>query len=137
MHVLLDLTKLPFATLGLTVDRDFSKKNPNTVTATLKALVEGVHVLEDPSQKASTLAIIAKNLKLTPDDAQVLTGYQSYQNDSMDPYPDDAAASAVIGSLKSMDPSRFSNMSANDVLDQSFATQLRSSGFLKSVWATS
>jgi ABC-type nitrate/sulfonate/bicarbonate transport system substrate-binding protein len=134
MHVLVDLTKLPFATLGLAVDRDFSKKNPNTVLATLKALVEGVHVLEDPSRKTETLNVIARNIKQAPDSPQVITGYESYQTDTKDPYPSDETANAVIGGLKSLDPARFSNMTPADVVDQSFASQLRTSGFLKALW---
>jgi ABC-type nitrate/sulfonate/bicarbonate transport system substrate-binding protein len=136
LKVLLDSTTAPFPAGGVTVSKDFAAKNPRTVGAFLRGLVEGIRFLTDPANKDEALAVMARYQNAQPTDAVGLQGYQQYSGDVLarDPSPDRASAQAMLDGFKSYDPSRFANLSVEQVIDPSFAAELRTSGFLQSVW---
>ncbi len=139
MHLLLDLTKAPFLAGTVTVQTDFATKNPRTIEAFLMGLVDGTQFLTDPANKQASLETIAKYQKHDPTDPTVLDGYNQYSGDVLakDPYPDPAGMDAILDGLKSLDPARFGSLTTDKVLQPSFMADLRSSGYLKSVWGDS
>jgi ABC-type nitrate/sulfonate/bicarbonate transport system substrate-binding protein len=136
LKVLLDLTTAPFPAGGVTIARDFGARNPRTVGAFLRGLVEGTQFLTDPAHRAESLATIAKYQNAQPTDAVVVQGYQQYSGDVLarDPAPNRAAAQAMLDGFKSFDAARFGTLSVEQVIDPSFAAELRSSGFLQAIW---
>jgi ABC-type nitrate/sulfonate/bicarbonate transport system substrate-binding protein len=136
LKVLLDLTTAPFVAGAVTVATDFARKNPRTVSAFLKSLVEGTRFLTDPVNRAESLATMARYQGAQPTDPVVLQGYEQYSGDVLakDPFPDKDAAQAMLDGLQSFDPPRFSALTVDQVVDASFVAELRSSGFLRMVW---
>jgi NitT/TauT family transport system substrate-binding protein len=136
LKVLLDLTTAAFPAGGVTIARDFGARNPRTVGAFLRGLVDGTKFLTDPANRSESLATMARYQSAQPTDAAVLQGYQQYSGDVLarDPYPDTAAAQAMLDGFKSFDAARFGSLTVEQVIDPSFASELRSSGFLRSVW---
>jgi NitT/TauT family transport system substrate-binding protein len=136
LKVLLDLTTAAFPAGGVTITRDFGARNPRTVGAFLRGLVEGTKFLTDPANREVSLATIAKYQSAQPTDAAVVQGYQQYSGDVLakDPSPDRTAAQAMLDGFKSFDPARFDSLTVEQIVDPSFAAELRSSGFLQSVW---
>jgi len=81
------------------------------------------------------LAILGRYLKAKPDDPAVESNYSFYHNRlAHDPYPDKDGADTALDALKSIDPARYANVSSDAILDGSFMTTIRNSGFLKTVW---
>jgi NitT/TauT family transport system substrate-binding protein len=136
LKVLLDLTTAAFPAGGVTITRDFGARNPRTVGAFLRGLVEGTKFLTDPANREVSRATIAKYQSAQPTDAAVVQGYQQYSGDVLakDPSPDRTAAQAMLDGFKSFDPARFDSLSVEQIVDSSFTAELRSSGFLQSVW---
>lgn len=136
MKLLLDQTKEPFVAGAVTIAKSFGDKNPNTVTAFLEAMEEGLHFLTDPANKAECLKVIAKYEKAKPTAPDVAQGYAQYSGDvlSKDPYPNFAGGDQIVVGLKSLDPRRFGSITTKQVYDTTFADKLRSSGFLKTLW---
>ena len=130
-QMVLDQTSQPLADDGVTISKSFGEKNPNTVVAFLEAIVDGINYLRDPANKDTSLAVLAKYLNMKPTDGPVMQGYTTYQQILVhDPYPDQQAGQANLDGLKSEDPSRFGNLTLNQVFNPTFAQKLRDSGYL-------
>jgi len=137
MHVLVSLEKanIPYIALGVVVTDSFAKSSPNTITAYLKGFIEGVKFFSDENNKVESKAILASYLKTKPDDKVVEDSYAAYHNRvAHDPFPDKEGVDSALDALKTIDPGRYSSMSSESVLDTSFMTAIRASGFLKTVW---
>jgi hypothetical protein len=68
---------------------------------------------------------------MKPTDGPVMQGYTTYQQILVhDPYPDQQAGQANLDGLKSEDPSRFGNLTLNQVFNPTFAQKLRDNGYL-------
>jgi NitT/TauT family transport system substrate-binding protein len=136
-QMVLDQTSQPLADDGVTISKSFGEKNPNTVVAFLEAVVDGINYLRDPANKDTSLAVLAKYLNMKPTDGPVMQGYTTYQQILVhDPYPDQQAGQANLDGLKSEDPSRFGNLTLNQVFNPTFAQKLRDSGYLNQAGAT-
>lgn len=136
MKVLVDLTKAPFIAGAVTVSKQFSSSNPNTVLAFLRSIVQGTRFLTDPKNKTEVLKVLAKYQKAKPTDKSVLSGYKRYSGDVLakDPLPNTAGAQAILDGLQSLDPARFGKLTVGSVLDPSFVERLEKAGFIKQVW---
>jgi NitT/TauT family transport system substrate-binding protein len=137
MHVLVSLeqAKIPYIAAAIEVMDSFGKSSPNTVVAYLKGIIEGEKFYSDEANKSEVLAILGRYLKAKPDDPAVESNYSFYHNRlAHDPYPDKDGADTALDALKSIDPARYANVSSDAILDGSFMTTIRNSGFLKTVW---
>jgi hypothetical protein len=73
-------------------------------------------------------------LKVEPDDPQVGLGWETYQTDAHDPTPDVDGAQAVIDALKQTDATRYNALTPDSVIDSTYMSALKATGFLKQVW---
>jgi len=129
MHILVSLRdqRIPYANASLVVTESFAKENPKTVTAALKGLVDGTRFFADENNRAASMAVVAKDLKLGPDDPQVAAAYESFHTHlSTDAFPDKAGVETILQALTAIDPARYGSISSDKVIDASFATALRS-----------
>ncbi|HEY3872086.1 MAG TPA: ABC transporter substrate-binding protein [Actinocrinis sp.] len=139
MHLLLDQTKEPFLGSAVTVSKSFAQANPKTVVAFLEALVDAVHFLQNPANKAECLKVIAQNTQASVTDQATTLGYSAYAAPgalTMDPIPDQKAGNAMVAGLKSEDPQMYAKLQLSQVYDTSFAQQIEASGYLKTVWGS-
>jgi ABC-type nitrate/sulfonate/bicarbonate transport system substrate-binding protein len=137
MRLLVSLAQLniPYAAGSLSVNVDFARQNPEAVTNTLKALLEGGRLFGDPNSRTDALAIMAQDFKTKPDDPTVIRAYeiysQRYRTGAAIVYPHADAIDSILGVLKTMDSSRYTALSSSTIIDSSFMEGLRSSGFLR------
>jgi NitT/TauT family transport system substrate-binding protein len=134
MKLLVDIRDVPNIGGGVTADSNFARANPKTVAAFLKGFIEGIKFQEDPDHRKEVEAIIASNLKVEPDDPQVGLGWETYQTDAHDPTPDVDGAQAVIDALKQTDATRYNALTPDSVIDSTYMSALKATGFLKQVW---
>lgn len=116
---------------GVAVSRAYAQKNPATVEAVLKAILEGEHRFRtDP---AFGKKVIADRAKLT-DQAQIDETYTVFAKTYLKepPFPTEAAMKTVLDELsktrqdaKTADPKKF--------IDASYLQKLQDSGFIKSL----
>ncbi|HEX3590308.1 MAG TPA: ABC transporter substrate-binding protein [Pseudonocardiaceae bacterium] len=139
MHLLLDQTKEPFLGSAITVSKTFAQQNPKTVVSFLEGLVDAVHFLRDPANKAECLKVIAQNTQASVTDEATVNGYQTYSAPdalTMDPIPDTKAGNAMIAGLKGENAQLYDQLTLAQVYDTTFARQLETSGYLKKVWGS-
>jgi len=137
MHVLVSLEQanIPYISAGIVTTDSFGKANPNTVLAYLKATIEAEKYYSDESHQTESMALLAKYLKTSPDDPNVVNAYKFYHQRLVhDIYPDKDGADTILESLKQIDPQRYGSLTSDAVIDSSFMTTLRNSGFQKTVW---
>jgi ABC-type nitrate/sulfonate/bicarbonate transport system substrate-binding protein len=130
MNVLVSLKgqKLPYVASALMGTDDFIKNNPNTVEAVLRGLIDGTKYQADEANKADVMADMARELKLSPGDAQLQAAYDAYHARSAgDPFPDKNGIDTILGALKDIDPKQFGSITADDIIDASFMTKIRGS----------
>ncbi|HLY65372.1 MAG TPA: ABC transporter substrate-binding protein [Chloroflexota bacterium] len=135
MLVSLAEKNIPYAAGALAVNASFARDNPQAVTGTLQALIEGGRLFGDPNSKTDALAIMAQDFKTTPDDPVVTRAYDIYSARYRDGaaivYPHADAIDTIVEALKTIDASRYGSLNSNAVIDTSFMDGLRSSGFLR------
>lgn len=137
MHVLISLeqAQIPYMATAVEVIDSFAKANPNATIAYLKGLIQGERFFADESNKAESLVVLAKHLKAKPTDPAVEDNYRFYHNRLVhDITPEKDGADTALEALKAIDPGRYSNISSDVIIDASFMTSIRASGFQKSVW---
>ena len=137
MHILVSLeqAKIPYMAQAVQVTEGFAKGNHNTVLAYLKGLVEGVKFFADDANKKQSEAVLAQYLKTQPDDPAVENNYRFYHDRlAHDLYPDKEGADTALEAMKAIDPGRYSSMTSDLIIDSSFASELRASGFQKAIW---
>ncbi len=129
MNVLVSMQrqKLPYVASALVVTDAFSKANPNTVLASLKALIDGTKFFADEKNKNEVLPAMAKELKLEVGSPQLETAYDAYHTRAAtDPYPDTAGVQTILDALNSIDPSRYKDVTPAGVIDTSYMDKIRS-----------
>ncbi|HLG70243.1 MAG TPA: ABC transporter substrate-binding protein [Chloroflexota bacterium] len=137
MHVLVNLEQehIPYIAAGLEVLDSFGQANPKTTQAYLKGLIEGEKFYADEANKDEVYAILGKYFKTKPDDPTVASNYAFYhQRLAKDPTPEVAGAQTALDALKTIDPPRYANISAEALIDPSYMNAVRDSGFLKAIW---
>lgn len=135
MRLLYDQTSVPFADDGVTISQSFGQQNPTSVVNFLKAIVDAVHYIDDPTNKQTVLTVLAKYTSAKPTSAAVEEGYDTYTKIlAKDPFPDTTAGESNLGGLKDESPSQFAGVTVSQVYNTTFAQQLRTSGYLKQVW---
>lgn len=129
---------IPWIGGGLSVTQSFGQGSPNTMLAVIKGLLEGIRFFADDTNRDASLAILAKDLQLQPNDPAVAAAYDAYHVRSTDdPDPQQAAIDNVLGALQEIDPSQYGNVDGTQLIDHTPVNQLRASGFLASLAAGS
>jgi NitT/TauT family transport system substrate-binding protein len=135
--ILVDQTKQLFVGSAVIIDKSYGQQNPTAVVNFLKAMVEAVKFMDDPTNKQAVLTTFAKYFALPATNKTVAANYTLYAKPgalSRDPYPNAGGGNAIISALKSENPSQYAKLTLDQVYDYTFAQQLRSSGFLTSTW---
>lgn len=131
-RVLADMAKLdiPFQGTGLLARKSFVERSPEVAERTLKALSRAVAFFQEPANKATTVRILAKWLRLTNlEDAEA--GYEMIR-----PLYDRRLAPNVEGLrntvrvLARVDP-KFARLRAEDLADDRIVRKLEREGFFK------
>jgi len=133
MRVLVSLQKekIPYIATGVTVREDFAERNPSTVIAFLRAMIEGVRFFADEANRSASLEIMAKYQRSDPRDKKVLGAYEFYHHRlAADPFPDKEGAQTILGALQAIDATRYGKLTAKDVIDPAYMEKVRASGFL-------
>jgi ABC-type nitrate/sulfonate/bicarbonate transport system substrate-binding protein len=128
MHILVSLheQKLPYVASALLLTEAFTKENPDTVMAALRGLMDGTAYFADDKNKADVMTLMAKLLRMKPDEPQLAAIYDAYHTrPAADPFPDKAGIDTILEALKGEDASRYGKVTADQVLDSSFMTKLR------------
>lgn len=139
MNVLISLRdqKIPYVASALIVSKAFAQANPNTIVAYFKGVTEGVKFFSDPANKDQSMAAIAKYMNADPSSSQVSDAYTFYHASlAHDAYPDPEGVQTVLSAMKQIDPATYGNLSVEQVTDTSYASQLRTDGFLDQVWGS-
>lgn len=121
--------KIPWATV-LVVSDSYAHDNPNTVLATLETVIDGVRFMTNPSNRDATVAVLAQDMKLTPDDKLPQDAYTTYQQREgiFDPTPGTAS---ILDALKTIDPAKYGDASPEKLIDMSYLNKLQAAGFVK------
>jgi NitT/TauT family transport system substrate-binding protein len=137
--ILVDQTKQLFVGSAVITDKSYGQQNPDAVVNFLKAMVEAVKFMDDPSNKQAVLTSFAKYFELKVTDPTLVANYTLYSKPgalSRDPYPNAGGGNAIIAALKSENPGQYSSLTLDKVYNYTFAQKLRSSGFLTSTWGS-
>ncbi|HEX6510857.1 MAG TPA: ABC transporter substrate-binding protein, partial [Chloroflexota bacterium] len=113
MNVLVDLKekRLPYVASALLVTDAFAKDNPNTVTAVLRALIDGGRFFSDETNQPEVMSAMAKELKLTPGSPELQAAYDAYRaRPGSDPYPDKAGVQTILEALRGIDAVRYGSI---------------------------
>jgi NitT/TauT family transport system substrate-binding protein len=128
MHVLVSLheQKLPYVASALVLTQDFARQNPNTVMAALRGLMDGVAYFADDKNRTEVMALMAKLLKMSPDQPELAGIYEAYHSRAaVDPYPDKAGVDTILDAMRSADANRYGKLTSDQIIDSSFMDKLR------------
>ena len=128
MNILVSLKaqNVPYVASALMATDDFLTANPNTAEAVLRGLIDGTKFAADDANKTEVLADMAKELKLSPGDAQLQAAYDAYHARSAgDPSPDPAGINTILGALKDIDPNQYGKVTADQILDPSIMARIK------------
>ncbi|HUN33646.1 MAG TPA: ABC transporter substrate-binding protein [Trebonia sp.] len=137
--IFVDQTKQLFIGSAVVIDQSYGQQNKGAVVNFLKGMVEAVKFYDDPANKQTVLNIFAKYFELKADDPTLLANYSQYSPAgalSRDPYPNVGGGNAIISALKSENSSQYASLTLDKVYNDTFAQELRSSGFLTSTWGS-
>jgi len=127
LHVLFDMAQIPFAGVAVSAQESFIKANPNTTLAALQGLLDGLKYFTDEKNKPEMLAAIAKDAKLDPNDPQLTEVWDSVRARGVDAYPDKQGVQSIVDAEKDIDPGHYGSLTADAIIDPSFAAKLRAS----------
>lgn len=133
MRVLFSLEKerIPYIATGVTVREDFAKRNPDSVIAFLRAMIDGVRFFADQENKSLSVEIMAMYQRSDPTDKKVQQAYEFYYHRlAADPFPDEEGAHTILSALQAIDAVRYGKLAAKDVIDPTYMEKVRASGFL-------
>ncbi|HLY66130.1 MAG TPA: ABC transporter substrate-binding protein [Chloroflexota bacterium] len=120
---------IPYASGGLESNANFIKSNPDVVMATLKGLIDAGRFFENPANRDQVLGYVAADLKAdNVNDPSVIAAYDAARQRQAISFPDKSGIEGQIEVLKTLDPAHYSSVTAEQVIDDSFMTQLRASG---------
>ena len=116
---------IPFAGNALVTTRRYIKDARPNVTAILKATLEGIAYIHDSKNRTKVLDVLAKNMRLAPEDAEI--AYREYLLPMVQlrPYPDMKALQSTIDILAASAP-KVSSLKPEDIVDLSFLSRLES-----------
>lgn len=129
-HNILSLRQenIPWVT-ALVVSDSYANDNPNTVLAALESVIDGVRFLKDPSNRAASIAILAQDMKLSPDDKLPQDAYSAYQQ-RYGVFDPTAGVTAILDALKTIDP-KYVDVTPEKLIDLSYLNKLQAAGFVK------
>jgi NitT/TauT family transport system substrate-binding protein len=120
---------VPFVNNALVTTRGFLKERAKTAEAVVKAIVEGNAFILNPANRVTVTNIIARYLRLSPDDAR-----QAYDDlipkVERRPYPNLDAIKATIQIMGARNP-KIAQMKTEDIVDTSILRRLDQSGFIR------
>jgi ABC-type nitrate/sulfonate/bicarbonate transport system substrate-binding protein len=131
--VLLDFRKenVPFPFLGLVSSRKFMKSNPALVEDIAKAIIESVAYVHNSANKKTTMASMARNLRLHDKPEILEAAYQDLLlTVSRKPCPNLQGAATALRLMAEygINP-KASQLKPNDIVDMSLCKRLDESGF--------
>jgi len=120
---------VPFVNNALVTTRAYLKEHGKTSEAVVKTIVEGNGFILNPANRSMVTNIIARNLRLSPDDAK-----QAYDDlipkVERRPYPNLDAIKATIQIMGARSP-KIAQMKTEDIVDTSILRRLDQSGFIR------
>ncbi len=131
-HVLADLAKvdIPYQGVGVAARRSFLERSPEVAERTLKALAKSVAYVQDPANKQTVVAVLAKWLRLSRiEDAEA--GYEAIRPlYSRRIFPTTEGLRNTVRILSRVDP-KFGRLKAEDLTDERIVRKLEREGLLK------
>ena len=131
-HVLADLAKvdIPYQGIGVVARRSFLDRSPEIAERTLKALARSVAYIQEPANKPSVVAILAKWLRLSRvEDAEA--GFEAVRPlYSRRLFPTTEGLRNTIRILSRVDP-KFGRLKAEDLTDERIVRKLEREGVFK------
>ena len=120
---------VPFVNNALVTTRSFLKERGKISEAVVRTIVEGNAFILNPANRSTVTNIVAKNLRLSADDAK-----QAYDDlipkVERRPYPNLDAIKATIQIMGARNP-KIAQMKTEDVVDTSILRRLDQSGFIR------
>jgi len=126
MHVLVDMTKSPYAAGALSAQQDFLTASPNTTLAVLRGLVDGLKYFTDEKNKPEMLAAIAKDAKLERNDPQLAEIWDGMRARGTDASPSKEGVQSILDAERGIDAAHFGSLTTEQIIDPSFAAKLGS-----------
>lgn len=131
-HVLADLAKvdIPYQGIGIAARRSFLERSPEVAERTLRALAKSVAYFQEPANKSTVVAILAKWLRLSRvEDAEA--GYEAIRplyNRRI--FPTTEGLRNTVRILSRVDP-KFGRIKAEELSDDRIVRKLEREGLLK------
>ena len=133
-RLLADLPPVPFASLGVVVERGYRDSHGDVIESVLKALVEAVAFAVSPRNKRLTVDVLAKRLKVSATSAE--EGYEEFvQGVALKPYTLMEGLKNIQRLMAVHNP-QVAKVELRDVVDNSFIQKLDESGFLNRLHST-
>lgn len=120
---------VPFVNNAVVTTRGFLKERAKTAEAVVRAIVEANGYMLDPANRASVTNIVAKNLRLTGDDAK-LAYDDLLPKVERRPYPNLDAIKATIQIMGARN-AKIASLKTEDIVDTSILRRLDQSGFIR------
>jgi NitT/TauT family transport system substrate-binding protein len=116
---------IPFAGNALVTTRRYIKEARHNVTAIVQATLEGIAYIHDPKNRAKVVDVLAKNMRLAAEDAEI--AYRDYLLPMVQlrPYPDMKALQSTIDVLSVSSP-KVASLKPADIVDLSFLSRVES-----------
>lgn len=131
-HVLADLAKvdIPYQGIGVAARRSFLDRSPGVAEGTLRVLAKSIAYIQDPANKQTVVAILAKWLRLSRvEDAEA--GYEAIRPlYSRRIFPTVEGLRNTIRILSRVDP-KFGRLKAEDLTDERIVRKLEREGVFK------
>jgi len=131
-HVLADLAKvdIPYQGIGVAARRSFLDRSPEVAERTLKALARSVAYIQEPANKQTVVAILAKWLRLSRvEDAEA--GFEAVRPlYSRRLFPTTEGLRNTLRILSRVDP-KFGRLKAEDLTDERIVRKLEREGVFK------
>lgn len=131
-HVLADLAKfdIPYQGIAIVARRSFLDQSPDIAERTIKAVAKSVAYFQNPTNKQSVVAILAKWLRL-PRVEEAVAGYEMIRPIySRRLFPTTEGVRNTLRILSRIDP-KFSKLKAEDLIDERIVRKLERDGVFK------
>ncbi len=135
-RVLLDLGKapIPYQGLSLATQRSYLKQNPQIVDSVVRAVVESIAFIQNPSHKEATIKSLMKNLRLK-NVQEAESGYQALQwLYSLDIKPNLKGIQNMHRLLAMTNP-KMKSVKSEDVIDESAVQRVEKTDFYRDLVA--
>ena len=135
-RVLLDLGKapIPYQGLSLATQRSYLKQNPQIVDSVVRAVVESIAFIQNPSHKEATIKSLMKNLRLK-NVQEAESGYQALQwLYSLDIKPNLKGIQNMHRLLAMTNP-KMKSVKSEDVIDEGAVQRVEKTDFYRDLVA--